>query len=175
MKQLDSLSPTVGFWFIGIFLLLLAPFLFHIRAKAELSCYRTDLLQGSCRLVQASWLATETREIALAKLQGAVLEAPAAASSNRVLLLTPTESLPLSPLTINGFGTSSYRGKQQSVTQINRFLRQTGDRTLTIQQDDRWIFLAGGLGSIMLGMVHVFLAVREACASARLARVIFHQ
>ncbi|MEB3231417.1 MAG: hypothetical protein VKJ64_10435 [Leptolyngbyaceae bacterium] len=144
-------SLAFGLPFLGFGVLALVLF-----AKATtLECDRIEPKQIECTLVSEGVLGSDTQTISSGQLQGAEIEVnyDSDGDTYRVLLLTDTDPIPFT--TVYSSGRS---GKQEKVQQINAYLTNEHQKTLTIQQDDRMFgYILGGVfgtvGLVSMGSV----------------------
>ncbi len=116
---------------------------------STLECNRLRSTEIDCKLTSTNLLSTNTTLIAPGKLQGA--EVKKRKNAYRVMLLTESEIIPL---------TQSYtigkQGKVNQANQINLFVSDIEQKSLTIRQDNRWfgslfgvIFILSGICAIL--------------------------
>lgn len=108
-----------------------------------LKCDRLEATKMACELTTSSLLGGHITPIPTGQLRGAEVEVGSGRSGGevyRVALLTKNNSIPLS----EGYS-SGEEDKREKADQINAFIRNQGQASLIIQQDNRWPFyLFGG-------------------------------
>lgn len=115
---------------------------------AILTCTRLEPLQVVCKLTNSSLLRKRITQIPLGELQGADVQVNEDSDGDtyRVVLITKSDTIPLTSVYSSG-----QHGKRKKAEQINAFLANPEQTTLTIRQDDRWMFYLGGSVSTLVG------------------------
>jgi hypothetical protein len=141
------------------FAILVGTLLLLFPSLKTLKCERLQSNQGSCQFTQAGLIGSNTREIQLVDFREAKVEAhqhhnPLARASTeyRVNLHTSTQTIPFT-------GNSVNRQAQESIaTTINQFVENPEQRSLKVQEDERFrnivpsLLLIGG-GIIWLALL----------------------
>lgn len=133
-----------------------------------LSCERQT---NRCALTRPRWLSqeTETLGIPLDQIQEARLQRSSSSSSSsdtyRVVIATSRQDIPLVRYYSSGRG-----GKLQYVEQINRFLRDPNQTSLTLVYSDHWLawVMLAGMGSSGL----VLLLIASSASQFRFDRLM---
>ncbi|HIK18625.1 MAG TPA: hypothetical protein IGS53_25555 [Leptolyngbyaceae cyanobacterium M33_DOE_097] len=123
-----------------------------IGQRSLLTCDRLEPKQVECELKTNSFLAERTMRIPVGHLQGAEVEVNDGDDGDtyRVALITQGGRVPLTEVYSAGIG-FNHRGK---VEQINAFLQNPEQMTLTVQEDYRWFaYLFGGIFVIVGGVI----------------------
>ncbi|MCS6812096.1 MAG: hypothetical protein NZ772_00750 [Cyanobacteria bacterium] len=115
---------------------------------AILTCTRLEPSQVACKLTNGRLLGKQVTQIPAGKLQRAdvsVAKDDDDGDTYRVVLVTETGTIPLTWAYSSG-----QRGKRQKAEQINAFLANPEQTTLTVRQDDRWFaYLVGGIFTLI--------------------------
>jgi hypothetical protein len=144
-NQLTLRLRPVLIWLVGGFFAAwgILPSVF---AKATLfTCNRTEFSQSSCQLLTSGLLGSEVRAIPLRALQGAKVDKSIDSDGDtyRVIILTTSGEIPFT-----SYSGSGEDQKQEIASRINQFVRNPGETTLSVQQDDRFsAYLLGGIFS----------------------------
>jgi hypothetical protein len=142
---------------IRLFLLLLGipfflaglPIIIFFGKLTTLKCARLEATQVACELTTSSLLGGHITPIPTGQLRGAEVEVNESSDGDtyRVALLTKNNSIPLSSVYSSG-----EEGKREKADQINAFIRNPGETSLIIQQDDRWFaYPFGGIFTLVGG------------------------
>jgi len=130
-SQLTLRLLPVMVWLLGIIFLVGGVFAIFAVKVTTLTCQRTHLTRGSCRLFTSSLLESKVREIPVNTLQGAKDE------DDGIVLLTTSGEVSLD--------SASDSNSSSDTSRINEFVSTPQQRTLTIQVDGRFFFyLIGG-------------------------------
>lgn len=118
------------------------------------NCNRVEPSQGLCTLKASSLLKTESQEIQLATLQGAIVDEihSSKGTTFRLVIVTTNGEIPFT-----SYYNPNQIGKQINATRITDFISQPTATSLTIRQDDRGstvlfggVFVAGGMVVVLL-------------------------
>jgi len=122
-----------------------------------LTCDRLEPKQVECELKTKSFLAERTMRIPVGHLQQAEVEVNRDGDGDtyRAALITQSGRVPLTDVYSAGIGIN-HRGK---VEQINAFLQNPEQMTLTVREDYRWFgYLFGGI-FVIAGGVIIFMSL----------------
>jgi hypothetical protein len=134
--RLFELSVGIPFFLIGLLTIIFWGKL------STLKCARLEATQAACELTTSSLLGDHITPIPTGQLRGAEVEVEKSSDGHtyRVTLLTKNNRIPL-----NSMYSSGEEDKREKADQINAFIRNPGETSLIIQQDDRWfIYIFGG-------------------------------
>lgn len=114
-----------------------------------LTCNRSQSNQGSCQLISSGLLGSHVQETRVSELQGASVEDnPLDNDAFRVILLTKSG---------RAFFSSSSSGNEMeaktTASDINTFIQDTKQTTLTIEQDERGFYFPIGGSVIAAGLL----------------------
>lgn len=116
-----------------------------------LQCDRPQSTPVACQLTSANLLRQDITLIPPGHLQGAEVQRRHKRrrlnNTYRVILVTKEDRIPLTP----GYSTGE-RGKQEKASQINTFVKNTQQISLTIRQDNRWLGYSFGGMFIVAGV-----------------------
>lgn len=127
-----------------VFILISVIAVAFLGTRTALTCNRSG--EAECTLAQKTVLKTSKRTIPILKLREAYVDTSVDSEGDatyRVVLRTDSGEVPLT-----SSWSSGYAGKQDVANQINAFL-QSGDSSLTVEQDDRLLMYI--LGAIFAG------------------------
>ncbi|WP_293335416.1 hypothetical protein [Microcoleus sp. CAWBG58] len=142
---LDLLS-SLPLIVLGLWLIFCAP-------TTNLSCQRIEFKQGKCKLTESSLSDSNTQEISLDDLLGAIVTKGRKDSTNVVLL---TKSGRISFTSYN----TRWGDKNYIANEINNFVANADRKSLNVSQDDRWFgWLFGSI--FVLGGVFKYVEKRE--------------
>lgn len=149
------LIPVLCWMVAGLFAALVLDWIATAKGST-LTCNRTELAKGSCKVVQSGLLGSE-REIPLSALQGATVER--SKSDYRVVLLTTANSEV--PLTL--YYSSGESEKYVIASRINDFVRIPGKTSLVVKQGPGFgYYLYGGI-FFAASLFTVYLSPIETC------------
>jgi hypothetical protein len=140
-------------WLLGSFLTIVGLVIIILFSKTSmLICERglSDQDQGHCELKHSHFVISKQIVFSLNDLKDVqvVKSHSVQGSEYRVILITPTEKIALTP-----YGTTERAEQDAMAAKINRFLKQIDETRLVIEQDNRWlIFLIGGI-FIVIGLL----------------------
>jgi hypothetical protein len=109
----------------------------------KLSCNRVEPQQGKCELVKSGIFYTGNKIFALNELQGARLERYIYSKNRKYQIVIITSN---GEETLTSILDTDYSEKQETVSRIESFLKNPGQKSLVIEQDDRTgLLIFGGL------------------------------
>ncbi|MEN8215937.1 MAG: hypothetical protein ABFS56_06085 [Pseudomonadota bacterium] len=166
MMKLIQHTPTqlilkhrpIAYWLIGSFFTIMGVVIIILFSKAStFTCEQVQLNQGSCELKHSyGFIMSETLRIPIQEITGTevVMNHTRGVDSffflqphYQLILLTPTEKIPLSH-----YGTISREKQDIMADQINAFLNDHNETLLVIKRDNRWMSLLIGSIFIIVGM-----------------------
>lgn len=113
--------------------------------QGTLECNRSQLRQITCQHTLSNLFGERITAIPNGQLQGAEVET--SKRNHRLVILTQNQRIPL----IESY-TMGKSGKADRASQINTFIRNSEQASLTIEQDNRWLgylfgamFIFGGI------------------------------
>lgn len=114
-----------------------------------LECHRLESMQVACQLTSSNLFEEKITSMAAGQLKGA--EVQTKKRNHRVAILTQNGTIPL----INSY-TMGQKEKINQANQINAFMSNSEQKSLTIRQDNRWfgylfgvVFIFSGIGVIL--------------------------
>lgn len=141
-------SNPVGLWIMGLVFVGLAVIaVLFIGDQSTLTCARSAGGQGDCSLAKKTVLKTTTISIPLDQL----LEARLATSSDsegdtyKVVLHTSNGDIPLT-----SYSSSAYKSHQRTADQINAFISDASQPSLSVKKDSRMLVYI--LGAVFAGI-----------------------
>jgi len=156
--QLVLRHRPIALWALGSFLTVIGVVIIILFSKASsLTCERVPSNQGRCELVHSHFVLSKTIIISVNDLKGTEVVMTRARQLDsffilrpyyRVMLITPTERIPLSL-----YGTSNRETPEAIAVKINDFLSHPHLSELTVKQDNRWFFYLVGSLLVMAGLV----------------------
>ena len=129
--------------------------------RVTLQCDRIQPDQVACELTATSILGTQSTAIPQGQLKGAEVQKSSRVntSSNsktyRIVLVTQTGRIPMTRAYTLG-----KKGKQDKANQIDAFLRNPAQKSLTVRQDNRWTAYILGGAFVLAGSSRLLLALR---------------
>lgn len=138
---------------IGLIIVLVGVVVFFFdTGKATLTCLRENDNQGSCKLVTSKIFGNKTIEIPISDIYGAKLYEKQDPDSKTykysVVLQTKSAEIDLS-LSYS----TNYDLKNQVVSKINNFIKNTGEVSLSVSDNDGGLILLTSLALILFGII----------------------
>lgn len=135
-----------------------------IRGKlTTLTCNRTEPAQGNCQFVKSDILKSQVMTMPVKALQGAKVDTISGDDGNtyQVVLIINNTDVPFT-----SYSTYVWDEKQAIVSDINKFVETPSQRSLIVEQDDRWksiqfegLFVLAG--SIIIAVINIVDVVIE--------------
>lgn len=149
-------------WIIGvIFAFVGLSIIAFLGKETIMTCSRFANLDGVCAIKETGILGVDIKKIPLKSLHGAEVESSTDSEGDttyRVILKTNRGNIDFS-----SYSSSGYSEKEYIASNINNFVKNTSQQTVTVEQDERiFIYLFGGVFAL-LGLIIVLLVSQVTC------------
>ncbi len=149
--QLVFRHRPLTLWLAGSFFTIIGVVIIILLSKAStFTCERAQPNQGRCELKHSNFVMSKIFIISINDLKGAeVVMAHTRQMDSffilrphyRVILLTPTEKIPLTL-----YGTTNHETQDAIAAEINAYIKNPDETSLLIKRDNRWlIYILGGI------------------------------